>query len=526
MKVLWVKKLEDIYKLGEGIGRGSYGKVYLATNTETKQKCVCKIVERQNDYVREVDHLICLRKCYGVLPIRQAIFTNSKLCMEFEIAECSLQSYLEKRVIERNETGLKARLLEALSITNQLLISISHIHANNIIHRDIKSSNVVITRDSDGLRAWVIDFGMSKRVVTSQGSDEDVSFYDIVTATYRAPEIWRLEDDNEDDPEQREYTSKIDVWSIGCILYEVITGECPFTGKNEDDIRKKIAGHIIYTTGKHNTHIYKKKINKFNVEEALEDYIESNFTDKKRSALRDSSQMDLCSSMEDMSVTPRREQLNKDIKNMLVVVKHLLRLTLQPDYKKRATAEETLKEFGNYVPHNSSIMESPLDLSSKTSLNQISKDLFMETIKGAWVACDHLNFNPDIVYLGVYLWIRCITLSAELCKEFSLSTLMMASMRIAISYTGQSIRELRTLRKLLSRNKDEKTPRRECNAKSSIMTLLGGRVWIKNPGDIRHHFIPHCEKGKWHTIVEKWIFSVDPDFTALNLFTGHNDNAE
>jgi serine/threonine protein kinase len=548
-KVLWVKNLEDIYKFGSSIGTGSYGKVLKAFNVETKQNVVCKIVSRKGDYVRELDHLISLRKCYGVLPIRQAIFTTSQLCLEFQEGESSLQKYIKDRKIssKKPEEDLRSLLYEALSITNQLLITMSHIHTNNIVHRDLKSGNIVITRDEKGVRAWTIDFGMSKRIIGTD-DNQDVSNYEIVTATYRAPELWRPArniNDNDDSEEEeddsvefipieeeknepttakvskeRKYNQRVDIWSVGCILFEIIAGYCPFTGKDEKEIREKISGHMIHILGSHDTTICLEKPKSINIEKELDNIVKKIITKGTREG-KSMDYMDLCSSMEDMTVTPQGTRkftkrcsssgtnfLPKDCEAIMFVIRKLLRGLLHPNPEKRLTAEIALKEFGKYSRRDDSIIGTPVDVSQPRILNNMSKKSFMNVMQSCWVALDHLKYNTNVVYLGIYLWIRCVTVSPELCKEFSLSTIMMASFRMAISYMSEDIRDLRTLRRHISKKHEEKSPRREVNCTSSILTIFEGRIWIKNPGDIRHLIIPGCKKGKWDTNVEKTIFCV------------------
>lgn len=578
MKVLWVKKLEDIYKFGDSIGSGTYGSVRRAINLESKERVVCKIVSRKGDYVRELDHLISLRKCYGVLPLKMACFTTSELCLEFEEGDCSLQKYIKERKLSKRkpDEDLLVILYEALSITNQLLITMVHVHTNDIVHRDLKTGNIVMTKDDKGVRAWTIDFGMSKRIIGTE-DNRDISHYAIVTATYRAPELWRIpkniitsklnesidedddEDENDDDAEylpveddiqnnnnvfsqvpgkinqenikfppvvsgkDRIYNSRVDVWSIGCILFEIITGYCPFSADREKDVRRRIAGHILHVAGVHDTILCPEKPKPINIERELDNAIKKIITKgQNKDKERNMDYMDLCSSMEDVFVTPKGTRkvtkrcsssgptaLSKDCEAMLFVIKKLLRGLLQPDASKRLSAKTALKEFGKYSMKDNSVIGTPVDLSCKRTLNTMARESFMNVIEGAWVACDHLKYHTGVVYLGLYLWIRCITISPELCKEFSLATILLASFRMAISYTGEDIGDLRAFRRLMTKKQqEEKSPRREVNCTSSILTILGGRVWIRNPGDLRHLAIQNCKKGEWDTVVEKTMFSI------------------
>jgi serine/threonine protein kinase len=162
---VWVKNLEEIYTFDKKIGSGQYGKVLLvpvlkiqvwtAVDHISGKMVVCKIVERKIDYLRELDHLITLRSCYGVLPIKKAVFCTKKLCMEFDLAETSLYNFIKKRQI----IDLGDYLYESLKIFYQLLISLDEMHINGIVHRDLKSTNIVMMKKNP----WVIDLGMSKR---------------------------------------------------------------------------------------------------------------------------------------------------------------------------------------------------------------------------------------------------------------------------------------------------------------------------------------------------------------------------
>lgn len=167
-----------------------------------------------------------------------------------------------------------------------------------------------------------------------------------------------------------------------------------------------------------------------------------------------------------------------------------------------------------------SVIESPLDLSKHRTMNEVGKDSIRKVLEGLFEACDGLEYNPRVTYLGLYLWIRSITLSSKLCAEFSLGTILMAAMRLAVSYTGEDIRDLRSLRyrvhvyhitpnrRIVSRKHEERSPKREVNCTSSILYILEGRTWLLNPGDIRHLVIKNCEQNTWNKKIDETIFSV------------------
>jgi len=105
---------------------------------------------------------------------------------------------------------------EIKCLLKQLLEAVSYMHSKDIVHRDLKTSNLLYT--GDGVLK-VCDFGLSRKM-SGSGSYTPT----VVTLTYRAPELLLG---------CEKYTSAIDVWAIGCILAELLLGEPLFKGRNE-----------------------------------------------------------------------------------------------------------------------------------------------------------------------------------------------------------------------------------------------------------------------------------------------------
>lgn len=120
-------------------------------------------------------------------------------------------------------------------VTEQILRALNYMHMNNLVHRDIKSENVVYSdvTNSEGkltdfskLEVKLIDFGFSQ--ISMKGQSKLKEF--VGTPYFIAPEIIN------EDP----YGSKCDIWSLGVLVYQSISGDFPFNGRNRNELFKRI----------------------------------------------------------------------------------------------------------------------------------------------------------------------------------------------------------------------------------------------------------------------------------------------
>lgn len=113
---------------------------------------------------------------------------------------------------------------EAKHVTRSILSGIQYLHANNIVHRDLKPENIMMV-GNESMDVKITDFGLS-RIVDEKGEMSTL----CGTPQYMAPEILL----------RMKYSSKADVWSIGVIIYVILSGRHPFNGPKINDILKKI----------------------------------------------------------------------------------------------------------------------------------------------------------------------------------------------------------------------------------------------------------------------------------------------
>lgn len=145
---------------------------------------------------------------------------GGKLCIVFEYIERNIL-----QVIERHPGGMKERNVK--KIIWQVLVGLKQLHDKNIMHRDLKPENILISKNEV---VKLCDLGFAR----DEASDlsEDMTQY-VSTRWYRAPELLLR---------RPQYDKSIDVWSIGCLTIELLTGHPAFPGDNDIGVLSMIMG--------------------------------------------------------------------------------------------------------------------------------------------------------------------------------------------------------------------------------------------------------------------------------------------
>lgn len=196
------------YLEGELIGAGTYAKVYKGIDSETGGMVALKriaLVEKEgmpSTALREISILRGL-KHENIISILQVIHTEELLTIVFEYMEYDLMKYISSHK-------------NVLFLINQLISGIHHIHSHNIVHRDLKPHNILV--DSEGVLK-IADFGLAR----SLGATDFPYSSEVVTLWYRAPELLMG---------ATGYGCEIDIWSLGCIMYEMICKKPLVAGEN------------------------------------------------------------------------------------------------------------------------------------------------------------------------------------------------------------------------------------------------------------------------------------------------------
>lgn len=211
------------YQILEVIGKGSYGLVCSAIDTHTGEKVAIKkindVFEHVSDAIRILREIKILRflRHPDIVQIKHILLPPSvrdfkDIYVVFELMEADLY-----QVIKANDDLTQEHFQFFLY---QLLRALKFIHSANIFHRDLKPKNVLANSDC---KLKLCDFGLAR--VTLTGSSSAIFWTDYVaTRWYRAPELCGSF--------YAKYTTAIDMWSIGCIFAELLTGKPLFPGKN------------------------------------------------------------------------------------------------------------------------------------------------------------------------------------------------------------------------------------------------------------------------------------------------------
>ena len=213
----------DQYKLGEKLGEGTFGTVYLATHKLTKQKVAIKIIEKKKlrkeiDKVRLEREITILKKLHhsNIINLYSTIETNSQIYL---IQEYASGKELFDYIIQKKKLCEK----ETLKYFQQIISGIEYIHKLGICHRDLKPENIILTLNNE---IKIIDFGLSNFYNKNQLLKSVCG-----SPCYAAPEILK----------GNIYSGlKIDIWSCGIILYMMITGNLPFNDNNQISLYKQI----------------------------------------------------------------------------------------------------------------------------------------------------------------------------------------------------------------------------------------------------------------------------------------------
>ena len=213
----------EVYRKVEKIGEGTYGVVYKAVDTRSGELVAMKKIRIEEDdegvpstAIREIAFLKELRHP-NVVTLKEVLHFDQKLHLVFEYVDQDLRRHLE------DQGGpLPPNLVR--SYLHQILTGLLYCHTHRVLHRDLKPQNLLIDRKGT---IKLADFGLARAF----GLPVRTYTHEVVTLWYRAPEVLLG---------VREYSTPVDIWSVGCIFAELSEHKPLFSGDSEIDQLFKI----------------------------------------------------------------------------------------------------------------------------------------------------------------------------------------------------------------------------------------------------------------------------------------------
>nr|WNT93105.1 CDKG2-1 protein [Phyllostachys edulis] len=216
-----VNEFERLNKINEG----TYGVVYRARDKKTGEIVALKKVKMEKERegfpltsLREINILLSFHHP-SIVDVKEVVVGSSldSIFMVMEYMEHDLKGVMETMKQPYNQSEVKCLLL-------QLLEGVNYLHDNWVLHRDLKTSNLLLNNRGE---LKICDFGLSRQY----GSPLKPCTQLVVTLWYRSPELLLG---------TKEYSTAIDMWSVGCIMAELLAKEPLFNGKTEFEQLDKI----------------------------------------------------------------------------------------------------------------------------------------------------------------------------------------------------------------------------------------------------------------------------------------------
>ncbi|KAL7703789.1 serine/threonine-protein kinase [Lotmaria passim] len=206
------------------LGQGSFGSAWRVEESATGKMFAAKVMDlnsmSEKDRGFVTNEVKCLSRCNNphIVRCEDAVEKGGQLLIVMEYAD---GGDLYKQIKARVASMKYFREHEVIFIFLQLCLALDHIHSNKMMHRDLKTANILLT--TTGL-VKLGDFGFSRQYEDSLSNAVGSTF--CGTPYYLSPELWH----------RQPYSKKSEMWALGVVLYEVMALKRPFTGKNMDEL--------------------------------------------------------------------------------------------------------------------------------------------------------------------------------------------------------------------------------------------------------------------------------------------------
>ena len=219
----------DYYEMLDDLGEGIFGSVKLGVEKKTKERVAIKIIKKKKAKPSDIElvrtEIDVMKLCHhpNVVHLLDH-FENAEyifIVMEY-IRGGRLTDYMKEKKFNFSEK-------RAAELIYEIAVGVKYLHKYGIIHRDLKPDNIMLTEANDKGHIKIMDFGLSKILGKKEKTSDGFG-----TLTFVSPEVLIRKPSNKE----------IDIWSIGVILYLMLSGDLPFD--DEEDDEQKIAKSIVF----------------------------------------------------------------------------------------------------------------------------------------------------------------------------------------------------------------------------------------------------------------------------------------
>ena len=219
----------DYYEMLDDLGEGIFGSVKLGVEKKTKERVAIKIIKKKKAKPSDMElvrtEIDIMKLCHHPNVVRLLDhFENAEyifIVMEY-IRGGRLTDYMKEKKFNFTEKRVAELIYE-------IALGVKYLHKYGIIHRDLKPDNIMLTEASDRGHIKIMDFGLSKILGKKEKTSDGFG-----TLTFVSPEVLI----------RKPYNKEIDIWSIGVILYLMLSGDLPFDDPEDDE--QKIAKSIVF----------------------------------------------------------------------------------------------------------------------------------------------------------------------------------------------------------------------------------------------------------------------------------------
>jgi len=226
------------YEVLEQIGAGGMGEVFLARDSKLERNVAIKLLP--DAFARDKERMLRFDREAKVL----ASLNHPNIAAIYGFEESDDKRFLVLELVEGDTLAQRVKagplpVDEALEVARQIAEALEAAHEKGIIHRDLKPANVMVTPDGT---VKVLDFGLARALTDDSRNTQVTAESPTITADYTKPGVV-LGTAPYMSPEQargRPVDKRSDIWSFGCVLYNILTGANPFEGETTTDVIAKI----------------------------------------------------------------------------------------------------------------------------------------------------------------------------------------------------------------------------------------------------------------------------------------------